>query len=198
MILIGFMICLNTFYGCGGLKNEPVTKNYFNLDINLPVSDQNNINKGSGLLVKEFDISPVFDSHAFVCRVGKNEYINDYYNEFINYPAKLVTEKIAETLYGTHFFKSALTNMRQNIDFRLSGKITRLYGDFQNTDDPKAIIEIRMILEQKRNNIFQTISGKTYLTETPVSSLKPDQLILGWNTGLSKIMKQFINDFTSL
>ena len=201
MVLIGLMICLNTFYGCGGLKKEPVGKKYFDLNINntsLHVLSQNNIHHGPALMVKEFAINPVFDSHYLVYRVGKNEYVNDYYNEFISYPARLITEKIEESLCASSHFTCVPTNMKQDIAYRLSGKITRLYGDFQDTNDPKAIIEIRLILEKKTDNAFKVISGKTYLSEEGISSREPAQLVLGWNTGLLKIMTQFINDYQSL
>ncbi len=194
IILIGFVVCLNIFYGCAGLNKKPIEKKYFDLNIHLPFSDRNTISQGASLLVKEFTINPVFDSHSFVYHVGKNEYATDYYNEFVSFPAKLVTEKIAENLYASSHFKSALTNMKQDIDFRLSGKITMLYGDFQSINAPKAIIEIRMILEQKTNKNFKVITGKTYLAKEDISSRGPAHLVSGWNTGLLKIVTQFTHD----
>lgn len=195
IFLVGFLIFLGTFSGCAGLQKEPVKKNYFGLDTAGPIFNQQDISSIDNLLVKEFFINPLFDSHSFVYRLGETEYITDYYNEFITYPAKLVTEKIAETLYASGYFTPALTNMKQDIRYRISGKITRLYGDFQKTDDPKAVIEIRIILEKRTDKDFQAISSKTYLAEEPISSRKPDHLVTGWNTGLSKIIAQFIRDF---
>ncbi|MCD4721112.1 MAG: hypothetical protein K8S13_14830 [Desulfobacula sp.] len=195
IILVGIVICLNAFYGCAGLKKEPIEKKYFDLNINLPASNQNSISQGTALLVKEFFINSTFDSHSFVYRVGKNEYVTDYYNEFVSYPARLVTEKIEENLYASSLFTPALTNIKQDIDFRLSGKITNLYGDFQDTNDPKAIIEIRMALEKRVDKTFQVISEKTYRSEENISTHAPAHLVSGWNTGLLKIVTQFINDF---
>lgn len=137
-------------------------------------------------------------SFAFVYRIGKNEYETDYYNEFISSPAKMITEKIEESLYKSSYFISAQTKMKQNIDFRLSGKITSLYGDFQDTNISKAIIEIRMILEKKTGNTFQIVFEKIYPTEENIPTRAPDHLVAGWNAGFSKIVTQFINDFKSL
>jgi len=193
--LTGILLFLNIFYGCAGLKNEPVSKNYFNLNIKLPVSGQNSINKDSSLLVKEFFINPAFDSHSLVYQVGKNEFISDYYNEFISYPATLITEKISESLFASNHFTPSLTSMKQDSIYRLSGKITKLYGDFQDTNDPKAIIEIRMILEKKAGNTSKTVISKTYLFEEPIISHTPDHLISGWNAALAKIVILFISDY---
>ena len=195
IVLIGFLVILTIFYGCTGLQKQPVLKNYFGLDINLPGSDQNNISKGDALLVKKFYINPAFDSHSFVYRIEKNEYIIDYYNEFVSYPAKLISEIIEENLCISRHFTSIQTNTKQEIGFRLSGKITRLYGDFQDHSAPKAVIEIRMTLEKKNDTAFQAISSKTYLVEKNISSSDPSQLVSGWNIGLLKIVIQFISDF---
>jgi hypothetical protein len=195
IILLGIVVCLNAFYGCAGLNKKPIEKKYFDLNINLPTSDNNCINQGATLLVKEFLINFTSDSYSFVYRVGKNEYETDYYNEFVSYPARIVTEKIEESLCASRHFTSALTNIKQDIDFRLSGRITRLYGDVQNINSAKAIIEIRMILEKRVGNTFQVISEKTYLAEENISTRAPAHLVPGWNTGLLKIVTQFINDF---
>jgi len=192
-ILTGFLFFLTALYGCTGLLKEPVGKNYFNLALNPPVSGRNDINQGQLLLVKEFSINPAFDSHSFIYRVGINEYENDYYNEFVNYPAKLITEKISEALYLSSHFTSGRMGMSQNISYRLSGKINRFYIDFQDSDRTRAVIEIRMILEKKQGHTFNTVSNQTYVAEEPVLSRKPPQMVSAWNTGLRNIMIQFLN-----
>ncbi|NOX32115.1 MAG: hypothetical protein GXP56_00035 [Deltaproteobacteria bacterium] len=191
----GLLVFLNTFYGCAGLQKEPVTKNYFDLNLELPFPNGAEINKGRTLLVKEFFISPDFDSYSFIYRIGKNKYETDYYNEFLSYPAKLITAKIMESLFATPCFKPAQTDMRQDIDYRLSGKITMLYGNFQDRNNPGAIVAIRLSLEKRATNTFQAVFGKTYLSKEPILSATPAQLVSGWNKGLTKIVAQFISDF---
>ena len=198
LLLIGLVGCTSFFHGCAGLQKEPVRKTYFDLTINLPGSDPAFITRGKTILIKQFDINPVFDSHAFVYRVGENEYTTDYYNEFISYPAKLITDKIEESLSSTQQFRSVQTNLEQDIVFRLSGKILQLYGAFQDTHHPKAIIEIRMTLEKRLNSSFLVISDKTYLAEETIASKEPALLASGWNAGLSKIVARFIQDFDLL
>ena len=195
IVLTGFLVILISFYGCTGLKKEPVNKSYFDLAITLPVSSQDKMCKGKTILVKEFYINPAFDSHSFVYRLGKNKYSIDYYNEFISSPARLITQIIEESLCASNLFTSIQTDKKQNISFRLSGKITRLYGDFQDPSNPRAVIEISMILGKKHGSAFQAISSKTYLAQENISSNDPSKLVSGWNTGLLKIVIQFMNDF---
>jgi hypothetical protein len=189
-IIIGVMFFITTMNGCSTIQKSPVEKNYF--DLNITASHNNFASQGDILLVKDFSLNPVFDSHGFVYRIGKNEYVTDYYNEFLSAPAKLITDKIAEALYSSSHFTSTSTHMRKDIDYRLSGRISRLYGDLQDTKSPKATIELRMTLEKKTDSSFELIHSKTYLIEENINSQRPDQLITGWNRGLTKIVSAFI------
>ncbi len=197
VILIGVIICMNAFYGCGGLKKPYLEKQYYDLNLDTQ-SSSNHINQGDSLLVKEFSINPAFDSQSLVYRIDKNEYVYDYYNEFVYYPAKLISDKIAETLYGSVYFTSALAKEQADIKYRLSGKVLNFYGDFQDSNAPKAIIEIRIILEQKKDKIFQQIMSNTYRGSETILSAAPDDLCEGWNSGLAKNIIQFINEFAVL
>lgn len=193
-VFLTVLTVLSVLSGCAGIQTKPAGKNYFQLQTTVPAAAPDRISSGAPLLVKTFSINPSFDSHSFVYRMGKNEYITDYYNEFINSPTRLITEKIAENLYSSSRFTPAATDRKQDITYLLSGKITRLYGDFQATNAPKAVIEIRMILKKNTGKTFQVIAGKTYPAQEPILSRKPDHLVSGWNKGLVKIMAQFISD----
>ena len=192
---MGFLLFLTTLFGCTGLLKEHVGKNYFDLAIRTTASDRNAPTQGEILLVKEFSIDPAFDSYTFVYRVGTNQYENDYYNEFINYPAKLITENISKALYSSVYFKKGRLAMAEDISYRLSGKIDRFYIDFHDKGVPKAILEIRITLEKKTGQRFNPFFSHTYVAEESVLSHSPSDLVSAWNTGLSKIMTQFFNDF---
>ncbi len=204
--------------GCTGLRQKPPAKNYFDLNIALPgfdtpmsyrhlsdpvlpaqnLSDAGITGKGATLLVKELLISPAFDSHAFVYRVKKDTYRTDFYNEFITYPARLITDEFTENLCGTALFSYPLTHKKQAIQYRLSGKIIKLYGDFMIPEKPQAVIEIRMILEQNTENAFTSVLNKTYRSNESVASAAPAQLVGGWKKGLESILSQFIADYESI
>ncbi len=193
-ILTGFLICLIFCFSCSSLKKEPVEKKHY--DFNINIDSHNRADLGSIMIVKEFAIDSLFDYHSFVYRLDNNEYINDYYNEFASYPARLISDKIAQALYHSIYFTSPLTAGNSNAIYRLSGRVNKIYGDFQKTNSPKAIIEIHMILEKKKENAFQKIISRTYSVIEPVLSTRPEHLLKGWNSGLSKIIVQFVNDYT--
>ncbi len=195
IILMTMLWCFLLIFGCSGLQKPPVIKNYFDLNILAPAAKtETHINQGSGLLIKELLIAPEFDSHSFVYLVSENEYTNDFYNEFISYPARLISDKIKETLYATKYFTPFLAQKQQDVSFRLFGKITHLYGDMQNKNAPKAIMEIRFILEKKVNDTFEKVFTKTYRVQEPLSAPEADLLVKGWSKGLKTIVSNFLND----
>ena len=196
--ITGILIFIFLTLGCSGLQKEAVTKQYFDLTPNAPVSAKNSLTQGETLMVKAFSINSTFDSHAFIYQVGENEYRTDYYTEFISYPSKLITEKTSEALFGSPYFRPALTDEKKDIAFRLSGKITRLSGDFIDKNNAKAVIELLLILEKNTGSTFTPVLSNTYAADEPIPNTNPSSLVSGWNTGLSKILNQFITEFQHL
>ena len=184
--------------GCSSLQKEPVTKQYYDLSPQAAAPAKNGLSQGETLMVKAFSINSAFDSHAFVYKIGENEYATDYYSEFVNYPSKLITERISETLYGTTYFRPALTDDKKDIAYRLSGKITNLSGDFTDKKNTKAAIGLMLILEKRTGSTFTPVLSNTYAADELIPSRDPASLVSGWNTGLSNILNQFITEFQQL
>ncbi len=198
--IIFIIMTVLLFAGCTNLQKEPPVKQYFDLNVTISLSDNtidaaNLADVGKALLVKELLIAPTYDSHAFVYRMGNNTYQTDFYNEFISYPAQLITDKATEILCGSNYFSQPLTHRKKAIAYRLSGKITHLYGDFRKTGSPKAVMEIRLNFEKKEGQTFLHHSSNTYRMDEPIASTLPEDLVVGWNKGLEKIIIQFLKDY---
>jgi hypothetical protein len=181
--------------GCSSLQKEAVTKQYYDLSLQVPVPSKNGLFQGDTLMVKAFAINSAFDSHSFVYKIGENEYRTDYYNEFISYPSKLITEKISEVLYRSIYFKPALTDDKKDITFRLSGAITRLSGDYTDQKNPRASMELMLILEKRSGSTFTPVLSNTYAIDEPIPNADPSSLVSGWNSGLAKILYRFLTEF---
>lgn len=186
--------------GCSGLQKTVPVKRFYGLDVNPGFSSEDIrgtgvLEAGKSVLVKELRISPPYDSHAFVYKMGPQSYTTDFYNEFITYPTKLISEIIAEQLYTSVYFSPPVSDRKQSIDYRVSGKITRLYGDFQVTSSAVAVIEIRLILEEKEKDRFTPVFSHTYRHDAHIDLPRPEHLAAGWSKGLEKIMILFLNDY---
>lgn len=184
--------------GCAPLKKEHAEKQYYDLNIAQNKTDRENgrtvSDQRPSLLVKELLMAPAFDSHAFIYRLRKDNYQADFYNEFIIYPAKLITDKIRESLYNSQHFSKSLNKHKEAINFRLSGKILNLYGDLITPNTPKAVIEIRFQLEKNSDDGFQSWLNQTYRSEINLPSAQPEDLAAGWSKGLTNIINQLNRD----
>jgi hypothetical protein len=197
-LVAGILILTALTPGCSNLQKEAVTKQYYDLSPQVPVPSKNCLLQGETLMVKTFVIDSTFDSHSFVYKIGENEYRTDYYNEFISYPSKLITEKTSEILYRSIYFKPVLTDTKKDITFRLSGTITRLSSDFTDRNNTRAVMEIVMVLEKNNGAAFIPVLSNTYTADEPIPDKAPSSLVSGWNVGLSKILVQFIKEFQHL
>lgn len=192
---IPMFICCLFFFACSGLQKPSITKNYFDLDINRQANKNYSlIKQGQVLLIKELSIANEFDSHSFVYRMDKFKYTTDFYNEFVAYPSGLITEKISEKLYNTEYFSPFFASRQQDVSFRLFGKITALYGDFQNKNSSEAVMGIRFILEKKDGTVFKKVFSQMYQARETLASPSPEHLIAGWSKGLKTITSNFLND----
>ena len=145
--------------GCSGLQKTVPVKRFYGLDVNPGFSSQDirgtdAAETGKSVLVRELRISPPYDSHAFVYKMGPQSYTTDFYNEFITYPTRLISEKIAEQLYASIYFSPPVSARKQAIDYRVSGKITRLYGDFQVKID---------FFDRVKESFTRTITGSSHV-----------------------------------
>nr|NJM01212.1 hypothetical protein [Desulfobacula sp.] len=197
-VITSLLILTALFHGCSGLQKEPVTKQYFDLAPQLPASIKDSLCLGKTLMVKAFSINSAFDSHSFVYKVGENEYATDYYTEFISYPSKLITEKISGALFGSPYFRPVPGDDKKEVAFRLSGAILQLAGDYKDKGHPRAALELMMVLEKKSGPVFTPVLSRTYAVDEPIPDRNPSSLVSGWNTGLSKILMQFLTEFQAL
>ncbi|MCM2285130.1 MAG: hypothetical protein NDI81_10140 [Desulfobacula sp.] len=197
-LMTGLLILAALGSGCSSLQKEAITKQYYNLSPQVPAPAKNGLFQGDTLMVKAFSINSAFDSYSFVYKVGENEYATDYYTEFISYPSKLITEKISEALFGSPYFRPALTDDKKDVAYRLSGTITRLSGDYTDKKNPKASMELMLILEKKTGAAFTPVLSNTYAVDEPIPDRNPSSLVSGWNAGLSEILDRFMAEFERL
>lgn len=193
-VLLVFAACLLVLTGCGGFDKKPIRIHQYDLIISHTEKNANLAEKGHRLLVKELQIAAAFDSHQFIYRISPDRYVNDYYNEFIQYPARLITERLSNALGRTQFFSTRVTQDISRPDYRLSGKINKLYADRQDKARHQAIMEITLILEKKGENAFLPLISKTYGQEIELETTSPVELSRKWGKALEIILDQLVSD----
>ena len=192
--LVLFLTMVLAVAGCTPLNTHPVDKHHYDLLPDPHPSLDRHLNTGAPLVVRAFGIAPVFGSHAFVYRISRDRYTADYYNEFIRYPSKLITDKFTSRLYATPLFSPVQASRQTGTRYRLSGKITELYGDYRVREHPKAVMSVRLVLEKRTNRHFDVIQSRTYDAAVDMPAMTQEDLVSGWNTGLEDIITRFTDD----
>ncbi|NDY73699.1 ABC transporter [Desulfobacter hydrogenophilus] len=185
--------------GCG-IKNDYTKKQMFRLyaDGNAP-SGQSNRSAGAPLVIKRLDISPEFSGAGFVYRVGQNRFTQDYYNNYITSPARMISDVMLEALVDTPQFAPAPQNRIPDDIFQLWGKITALYSDQRNTSAVSAVVTMALNLDRLNKDGFTPILSKTYSRQIPLGkNTSPQAYIQALNSGLSEIVKDIVSDYQNL
>lgn len=142
------------------------------------------------LLVKEFDMAPMYTSSSFVYRRGEFQFDTDYYNEFITPPQRMITAAIKQALFDAKLFYPVPAGTPA--DCRLYGRVVRLYGDFRQADQPMAVMEISITLDKMGIKGLASSDTRTFSKEINIKEKTPEALAGGWNLLLEKIIKEFI------
>lgn len=194
MVLMGFFSA-----GCSGLVRDFPEQNLFAIEApRASREDSPGFKPGGGLLLRQFDIAAEFESSFFVYRVSDNRFANDYYNKFMVSPARMISDAFREALYGSGQFRPLPASEPAHIDFRLSGKIIDLYADIQDPDQPRAVMSLRLILEQRSADGFVPVINRVYGFSRAVPPDSPADLAAAWNTCLEKILAAFFADAAAL
>lgn len=197
------MACILTaalfFAGCG-IKNDYTEKQMFRLRADGNMSaDPDNRSAGVPLVVKRLDISPEFSSAGFVYRVDENRFTQDYYNNYMTSPARMVSDVMLEALVNSPRFTPVPKNQIPDDIFQLWGKITALYCDRRNTSAVSAVVAIALNLDRLNKDGFKPVLAKTYSAQISLGrDTSPKAYVQALNRGLTGIVNDILSDFQKL
>jgi hypothetical protein len=80
----------------------------------------------------------------------------------------------------------------------LEGVISALYGDYLDTEVPKAVLEIQFFLVGGLSSHPVIVFQKTYHEEAIIKGNSPDSLVAGWNLAMEHILTQLETDLKDL
>jgi hypothetical protein len=160
-----------TLMGCTNIRNKSPEKKIYRIQAHSQMAASNTPETGEGLLVKRFSISPEFETLSFVYRLSPTRFANDFYNNFIAAPARMITDVIQEDLWASPLFSPAYTLTQAR--FQLEGKVTEFYGDIQDTQQPMAVVTLRLLLEETTDNGVIPVIHKTYGAKILMTSPDP-------------------------
>lgn len=199
MMITCILTAVAFFAGCG-IKNDYTKKQMFRLcaDCNDPAG-QDNRSTGAPLVVKRLDISPEFSGAGFVYRVDQNRFTQDFYNNYMTSPARMISDVMLEALVNSPQFTPAPQNRIPDDIFQLWGKITALYRDQRNASAVSAVVTMALNLDRLNKEGFTPVLSKTYSAQIPLGKdTSPKAYIQALNRGLAVIIKDILSDFQKL
>lgn len=187
------------FPGCG-IKNDYTKKQMYRLSADgSDPADPGNRSAGFPLVVKRLDISPEFGGAGFVYRMAQNRFTQDYYNNYMTLPARMISDVVFEALVNSPQFAPVPKNQIPDDIFQLWGKITALYCDRRSASAVSAVVNMALNLDRLHKDGFTPVLAKTYSAQIPLGSdTSPKAYIQALNRGLALIVKEIIADSQNL
>jgi cholesterol transport system auxiliary component len=187
--LVGWLILVGG--GCGVFdRPEPVRQNY-NFALRVPGLPP--VGDGAVLAVAYFDCEPQFATGEFVYRVGEFAWESDYYHQFLDAPASLVTEVTRRWLGGSGRFREVgMPGLVGGVDGRLEGRLLALYGDFRPGVEPAAVIRLQFSLLGPKGR-GEILWSRVIERRVVLQSRTPQALMEAWDRGLEQILSEVVD-----
>lgn len=137
------------------------------------------------LHIRPIHVSTPFAGQEFVYRTDENTFESDYYNGFFVTPGDMFTEAARHSLFDGLFVPAAQFNRSAKPQYVLEGWVDAIYGDFRDTQHPKAVLEMRFSLFKSGGP--EMLWMNRYRMEVPLKSRSPDGLVEAWNSAWHSI-----------
>ena len=183
---------------CVGIEKSYPDKRYFVLEASANPSLANPAGNET-LEVSNIRISPRYADRSFVYRTSEAGYESDFYNQFLVSPSSLITEEVRKALTGSQIFKYVISPTNQlQPSYVLEGTVNALYGDFRNTNSPRAVLEMEFFLTSEIPGNPGILMQRRYAKSLPLSGRTTEALIKGWNQALEEILTSLVADLKAI
>jgi len=179
---------------CVSLERSSPDRHYFVIELPQGIDSANSANDRI-LSVANLRISPRFADRSFVYRTSETGYESDFYNQFLTWPDTMITEELRKGLAASQEFKYVLGPAdAQPPNYVLEGSVTGLYGDFRNSSQPAAVLEIEVFLYNENSSNAGIVMQKRYMKSVPLKEKSPEALVQGWDQALQQIVTALAGD----
>lgn len=178
-------------FACNGCLSKPALKHDAYAFQNPPPSKTVTAADG-GVIACSVAVSPLFNRHQFVYRIGPEAYETDPYAGFLVAPGQAVAIATRAHLLSSGRFQNVVEpGSRVKADKSIEVHVSELYGDFSESSQPAAVLSMRIILfdgedTKRRPPLLQ----QNYSRRVPLRGKTAAAVMAGWNTALAEIMAE--------
>lgn len=146
------------------------------------------------LLIGIISTAAGYDNQGLVYRVGPNKYEQDFYNDFMAPPARLIVDNVTQYLDAANPRLLVVKTPGLFLaDYGLEGYLESMYGDFTVTP-PLAVINIRFSLVDLRPQNPIVKFDHTYRRKILFEGKGAAGLVSAFNVGLGEILLDLNKD----
>ena len=148
------------------------------------------------LKIERADVNPAYMHRDFNYRIGTDEFISDYYNQFYRPVGALISSELYKWLSNSALFRDVLpvNTLLLDAKYLLDSKVVDIYGDYRNPEDPRAVLNMQFFLIDESTDTPEITYTNVYNQSVSISSRTPGALVDGWNQALKNILTDFEKD----
>jgi ABC-type uncharacterized transport system auxiliary subunit len=157
--------------------------------------------RGQGvLMVRDVEVSPLFENRSLIYRIGPDLYQADPYAEFLVLPSRALAHPIRACLRSCGAFQEVVEpGSLLEANTILEVHATELYGDFRKPDQLAAALSLRILVFSSGSGQSQKfLSQKEYARRVPLKQQTAAALVAGWDEALAQIMAEVAADLASV
>lgn len=183
------MVLLTTACSIG--RPIPAVATY-NIEPSPPQKGATRLPQAERLQVARVHVAAPYDRASLVYRVSTVRYMSDPYHAFLSEPGPMLSERISEWLGNSGLFKAVdAPGSAAPPLLVLEARVTELYGDFEQTGHPLAVMSVHFtLLDQQEPRSKVTYEG-SFSRRVEISNASPEALVSGYGSALADILTQF-------
>ncbi len=151
------------------------------------------------LAIRTVQVNPLFERRSFVYRLGPELYESDPYAEFMVIPSRALATAIRACLRSSGCFENVVepgSQLEPNAFLEVHAR--ELYGDFQKSGAPEAVLSLSLLLfESGTGQEQKLVSQKDYARRVRLKEATAVALAAGWNQALAELMTEACSDFAN-
>ena len=182
-LMLSVLLCL-MLVGC--ISSKYVERKQYLFDVPKNLAKKIATSYKCSVFVDHAVAEPPFDQLDFLYRIKSGQYLVDYYNGFLASP----TEQLDAIL-------EAYLNTNGEFKNKLQIKLTELYADYRDRNNPQAVIALNFLLTKVVDDKTVVLLDKILRSSIAIKEKNTDNLLRAWNIGIQDILKQMVQMLNS-
>src|SRR3990172_2968319 len=177
-LMLSVLLCL-MLVGC--ISSKYVERKQYLFDVQKNLAKKIATSYKCSVFVDHAVAEPPFDQLDFLYRIKSGQYLVDYYNGFLASPTEQLDAILEAYLNASGEFKN-----------KLQIKLTELYADYRDRNNPQAVIALNFLLTKVVDDKTVVLLDRVLRSSIAIKEKNTDNLLRAWNVGIQDILKQVV------